>query len=154
MKVLTHRPCYIESVVIPEFGEGASLAAETKETVPTTQSTREPAAMLKVLTVGLVETKVDKAEGPEIEEIIKMLEILSPPTEVTVPKVQKGSAVTTKRRRMTNVLDVVLKTTKTLSPAPSRKIVVAAEAQLEADTNPAEIEAATIFLSGWYQLRV
>jgi hypothetical protein len=31
-----------------------------------------------------------------------------------------------------------------LSPAPSRKIVVAAEAQLEADTKPAEIEAATI----------
>jgi hypothetical protein len=42
-----------------------------------------------------------------------MPEILSPPTEVTVPKVQKGSAVTPKRRRMANVLDVVLETTKT-----------------------------------------
>jgi hypothetical protein len=72
MKVLIHRPRYIEPAVTPEFGEGASSAAETKENVPTAQSTKEPAAMPKVLTVGLVETKVDKAEGPETEEIKKM----------------------------------------------------------------------------------
>jgi hypothetical protein len=70
--------------------------------------------MSKVLTVELVETKVDKAEEPKIEEIKKMPEILSPPTEATVPKVQNGSAVTHKRRRMANVLDVVLETTKNL----------------------------------------
>jgi hypothetical protein len=144
MKVPTHWPRYIEPVVIPEFGEGASSAAETKENVPTAQSTEELAAMPKVLTVGLVETKVDKAEGPEIEGIIKMPEILSPPTEVTVPKVQKGSAVTPKRRRMANVLDVVLETTKTLSSTPTRKVAEAAKARLEADTMPTEIEAATI----------
>jgi hypothetical protein len=144
MKVLTHRPRYIEPAVIPEFGEGASSATETKEIVPTAQSTEEPAAMPKVLTVGLVETKVDKAEGPEIKEIIKMPEILSPPTEVTLPKVQKGSVVTPKRRRMANVLDVVLETTKTLSPAPTRKVAEAAKARLEADTKTAETEAATI----------
>jgi hypothetical protein len=34
MKVLTHWPCYIEPAVIPEFGEGASSAAKTKETAP------------------------------------------------------------------------------------------------------------------------
>jgi hypothetical protein len=34
MKVLTHRPRYIEPAVIPEFGEGASLADKTKEVVP------------------------------------------------------------------------------------------------------------------------
>jgi hypothetical protein len=34
MKVLTHRPRYIEPAVIPEFDEGASSAAKTKETVP------------------------------------------------------------------------------------------------------------------------
>jgi hypothetical protein len=144
MKVLTHRPRYIEPVVILEFGEGASPAAERKENVPTTQSTEEPAAIPKVLTVGLVATEVDKAEGPETEEIIKMPEILSPPTEVTVPKVQKGSVVTPKRRRMANVLDVVLETTKTLSPAPIRKVVEAAKVRLEADPKQAEIKAATI----------
>jgi hypothetical protein len=144
MKVLTHRSRYIEPAMIPEFGEGASSAAETKENVPTTQSTVEPAAMPKVVTVGLVETKVDKSEGPEIEEIIKMPEILNPPTEVNAPKVQKGPAVTPKRRRMANVLDVVLETTKTLSPAPQRKVAEAAKARLEADTKSVEIEATTI----------
>jgi hypothetical protein len=34
MKVLNHRPRYIEPAVIPEFGEGTSSAAKTKETVP------------------------------------------------------------------------------------------------------------------------
>jgi hypothetical protein len=68
---------------------------------------------------------------------------LSPPTEATVPKVQKGSAATPKRRRMANVLDVVLETTKTLSPALTRKVAKAAKAQPEADTKQAEVEAAT-----------
>jgi hypothetical protein len=131
LKVLTHRPCYIEPVVIPEFGEGASSAAETKEIVPSAQSTEEPAVMPKLLSVKLVETK---AEGLKIEEITKMPEILSPPTEATVSKVQKGSAATPKRRRMANVVDVVLETTKTLSPAPTRKV---AKAQPEADTKQA-----------------
>jgi hypothetical protein len=36
MKVLTHWPCYIEPAAIPEFGEGTSSVAETKETIPTT----------------------------------------------------------------------------------------------------------------------
>jgi hypothetical protein len=46
---------------------------------------------------------------------MKMPEILSPPTEAKLPKVQKASAVTPKRR-MANVLDAVLETTKALSP--------------------------------------
>jgi hypothetical protein len=105
VKVLTHRPRYIEPAVVPEFGAGTSSPTETKETVPTAQSTEEPVLMLKVPTVKLVETKVDKAEKPKIEEIMKMPKILSPPTEATVPKVQMGSVVTPKRRRMANVLE-------------------------------------------------
>jgi hypothetical protein len=99
--------------------------------------------MPKLLSVKLVGTKADKAEGLKIEEITKMPEILSPSTEVTVPKVQKGS-VSTPKRRMANVLDVVLETTKTLSPAPTRKVAKSAKAQPEADTKQAtqtEIEA-------------
>jgi hypothetical protein len=61
-----------------------------------------------------------------------------------VLKAQKGSAATPKRRRMENVLDVVLETTKPLSPAPSRKIDEASKAQPEAETKQAEVEAATI----------
>jgi hypothetical protein len=100
--------------------------------------------MPKVLTVKLVETKADKAEGPKIKEMTKMPEILSPSTEVTVSKAQKGSAATPKRRRMANVLDVVLETAKSLSPAPSRKIVEVSKAQLEAETKQAEVGATKI----------
>ena len=45
---------------------------------------------------------------------------------------------------MTIVLDVVLETTKTLSPALTRKVAEAFKAQPEADTKQAEAEAATI----------
>jgi hypothetical protein len=115
IKVLTHRPRYIELAVVPEFGAGTSSDMETKETAPPIQSTEEPAVMPKVPTVKVVETKVDK---PEIEEITKMPEVLSPPVKATVPKVQMGSVVTPKSR-MVNVLDV-LETIETLSPAESR----------------------------------
>jgi hypothetical protein len=70
IKVLTHRPHYIEPAVIPEFGEGTSSAAETKETVPSAQITEEPTVMPKVLTVGLVEMRIGRAEEPKIEEIV------------------------------------------------------------------------------------
>jgi hypothetical protein len=71
--------------------------------------------MPKVPSAELAESKTDKdkAEEPKIEGT-KMLEILSPSAEVTVPKAQKSFAVTPKRRRMANVLDV-LETVKALS---------------------------------------
>jgi hypothetical protein len=58
-----------------------------------------------------------------------------------MPKVQKASAVTPKRRRMANVLDAMMETTKALSPAPTKKIAEAATAQAEAETGQAEAEA-------------
>jgi hypothetical protein len=80
----------------------------------------------------------------KIDEITKMPEILSPSTEATVLKAQKSFAATPKRRRMANVLDVVLETAKTLSPAPTRKIAEASKAQPKVETKQAEVEAATI----------
>jgi hypothetical protein len=146
MKVLTHRPRYIEPAVVPEFSGEASSAAETRVTAPIAQSTEEPIVMPKLPSVKLVETKADKdkAEGLKVEKITKMPEILSPSTEITVPKAQKGSAATPKRRRMANVLDVVLETTKSLSLASSGKISEASKALPEAKTKQAEVEDAKI----------
>jgi hypothetical protein len=146
MKVLTHRPRYIESTVVPEFSGEASSAAETRVTVPIAQRTEESDVMSKLPSVKLVETKADKdkVEGLKVEKITKMLEILSPSTEITVPKAQKGFVATPKRRRMANVLDVVLETAKSLSPAPSGKIAEASKALPEAETKQAEVEAAKI----------
>jgi hypothetical protein len=144
LKVLTHRPRYIEPVAVPEFGGEASSAAEPRELVPPTQKAEEPAIIPKVPSAELAESKTDKdkAEESNIEET-KVLKILSPSSEVTPPKAQKSSATTPKRRRMANVLDV-LETIKTLNSTPSRKIVEASKAQTEAETKPAEIEAAAI----------
>jgi hypothetical protein len=96
---------------------------------------KAPSAELAELKTGRDKAKEPKTEGT------KMLEILSPSVEVTVPKAQKSLAATPKRRRMTNVLDV-LETVKALSSTPSRKIVEASKMQTEAETKSAKIEAA------------
>jgi hypothetical protein len=101
--------------------------------------------MLKLSSVELAETKADKGKAEESNtEEIKVPKILSSSTEVIVPKAQKSSATTPKRRRMANVLDVVLETAKTLSSIPSRKIVEASKTQPETKTKQAEVEAAVI----------
>jgi hypothetical protein len=74
---------------------------------------------------------------------MKKPEVLSPPVKATVSKVQMGSVVTPKRRRMVNVLDV-LETTETLNLACTGKVVEASKAQTEADTKQIEVEAAVI----------
>jgi hypothetical protein len=144
LKVLTHRPRYIEPAVVPEFDGEASSAAKPREPIPPTQKAEEPAIMLKAPSVDIAESKTDKdkAEESNIGET-KVLEILSPSSELTAPKAQKSSAATPKRRRMANVLDV-LETVKTLNSTPSKKIVEALKAQIEAETKSAKIEAAII----------
>jgi hypothetical protein len=74
---------------------------------------------------------------------MKMPEILNPSTEIKLPKVQKASAATPKRRRMENVLDVVLETTKALSPALAKK-VVPTETKSQAGTETRQAEAAQV----------
>jgi hypothetical protein len=142
MKVLTHRPRYIEPAVVPEFGGEASSAAESRETVPPMQRTEEPTIMPKAPSAELVEKKVDKdkAERSKTEELTKMPGILSPSTEATALKAQKSSATTPRRRRMVNVLDV-LETTDSISPAPTGKVAEADKTQPKADTKQIEVKA-------------
>jgi hypothetical protein len=144
MKVLTHRSRYIEPVVVPKFGKGASSTAEARKAASITQSVEEPTVIPKTPLVEPVEAKVGRVEEAEIKEVMKIPEILSPPTEAKLPKVQKTSAATPKRRRMANVLEAVLETTKALSPDPIKKIAEAAKAQAEAKTGQAETEAMKI----------
>jgi hypothetical protein len=141
LKVLTHRPRYIEPAVVPEFGGEASSAAEPREFVPPTQKAEEPALILKAPSVELVEIEVnkDKTEKSKTEEVTKMLGILSPSTEATALKAEKSSATTPKRRRMVNVLDI-LETTDSISPAPIGKVAEADKTQPKADTKQIEVE--------------
>jgi hypothetical protein len=141
LKVLTHQPRYIEPAVIPEFGWETSSAADPKEPIPPTQKAEEPATMPKASLAEQAESKTgkDKAEEPKTEGT-KMIEILSPSVEVTVPKIKKGLAATPKRRRMANVLDV-LESIKASSSTPSGKIAEASKMQIKAETKSTEVEA-------------
>jgi hypothetical protein len=99
MKVLTHRPCYIEQATVLEFGGETSSATEAKE--PTlTQKIEESAALSKASSAELAEPKANNIEEIEVERT-KILEVISPSAEVTVTKAQKDLTATPKRRRTT-----------------------------------------------------
>jgi hypothetical protein len=70
----------------------------------------------------------------KIEELkateTRTYEILSPSAKIEAPKSQKGPAMTSKRKRMVNVLDV-LETIKSSSTTP-KKIVETSEVHIEA----------------------
>jgi hypothetical protein len=99
LKVLTHRPRYIEQAAVPEFGGKTSSAADPKEQILPTQKAEELATMPKAPSAEQAEAKTgkDKAKEPKTEGT-KMLEVLSPSAEKTVPKIQKGLAATPKRK--------------------------------------------------------
>jgi hypothetical protein len=134
VKVLTHRPRYIETATVPEFGGETSSATEAKEPV-LTQKTEEPAAMPKASPAKSGEPKAINIEEAEVERT-KILEVISPSAEVTMPKAQKDHTTTPKRKRMVNVLDV-LETIKTSSSTP-KKTAEASKAQIEAKLSEAE----------------
>jgi hypothetical protein len=124
VKVLTHRPRLIEPAIVPKFVSETSSATEAKEPA-LAQKTEELTAT----------PKVEKIEEPRAEET-RTSEILSPSAGVEVPKTQKGLAVTPKRKRMVNVLDV-LETIKSSRSTP-RKIAEAPKTQIETTASEAE----------------
>jgi hypothetical protein len=125
VKVLTHRPRFIEPAIVPEFVGEASSATKAKKPIPA-QKTEELTATPKAERI-----EEPKAEGTKISEI------LSPLAEVGVPQTQKGPAVTPKRKRMVNVLDV-LETIKSSSSTPKRAAEDSKTQIEETETGPSE----------------
>jgi hypothetical protein len=131
--------------VVPEFGRETSSATEPKEPVRPTQKIEKPAAMLKIPSTELVEMKVDedKAERSKTEEAAKMPGILSPSTEATVLKAEKSSAMTPRRKRMVNVLDI-LETLDSKRHSSTKKVTEADKTQHKVNTEQIKGKAATI----------
>jgi hypothetical protein len=133
MKVLTHRPRYIEPATVPEFVSETSSATEAKEPTPL-QNIEEPAVM----------PEVEKIEEPRAEET-KTSEILSPSASVEVPmpmpRAQKDLTTTPKRKRMVNMLDV-LETIKS-SSSTSKMTAKVLKTQIEAEAAKSEAETET-----------
>jgi hypothetical protein len=136
IKVLTHWPRYIETAIVPKFGEETSSAAKAEQAAPTARSAKESTMVLKVPIVELVEAEDGATKNPEFEKTIVLPEILSPPVEAELSKVVKAPATTPKRRRMARVLDAVMETTKALTPALAKKVAEDATAQAEAEAGP------------------
>jgi hypothetical protein len=136
IKVLTHRPRYIEMAVVPEFGEGTSSTVEAEQAAPIARSAEGYTVVPKVPTVRPTKAKDDVAEEPKLEKTVIMPEILSPPAETELPKVPKAPVATPKRRRMASVPDAVMETTKALTPAPTKKVAEVVKVQAEAEARP------------------
>jgi hypothetical protein len=83
----------------------------------------------QILKCWLKRQRLKKIEEPRAEEI-KTSEVLSPSAKIETTKSHKGPAVTPKRKRMVNVLDV-LETIKS-SSTPPKKIVKTSEILTEA----------------------
>jgi hypothetical protein len=86
VKVLTHRPRYIEPAIVPEFGGETSTATEAKDPIPSQKIDRLTAT-----------PKAERIEEPRAKRT-KTTEILSSSAEIEVQKSQKGPAMTPKRK--------------------------------------------------------
>jgi hypothetical protein len=135
IKVLTHRPRYIETTIVPKFGEETSSDAEAEQAAPAARSVEGSTIVPKVPIVDPVEAEDGAAKKPEFEKTTVLPEILSPPVEAKLPNVAKAPATTHKRRRMASVLDAVMET-RALTPAPVKKVVEAATAHTETEVGP------------------
>jgi hypothetical protein len=133
MKVLTHRPRYIEPAIVPEFVGETSSATEAKEPIPLS-NIEEPAKM----------PEMEKIEEPRAEDT-KTSEILSPSARIEVPMpmltAQKDLTTTPKRKRMVNVLDK-LETIKSSSSA-SKIAAEVPKAQTKAEGAKSQAETET-----------
>jgi hypothetical protein len=135
VKVLTHRPCYIEPAIVPEFGGETSSVTEGKK--PAITQRIEPAVSPKASAAKSDEPKVINIEKMKVEKT-RILEVISPSAEVTIPKAQKDLSTTPKRKRMVNVLDV-LETIKT-SSSTLKKAVEASETHIEVEASKVQVE--------------
>jgi hypothetical protein len=136
IKVLTHRPRYIETTTVPKFGEETSSAAEAEPAAPAARSAKESTVVPKVPIVEPVEAEDETTRKPELEKATDLPEILGQPVEAELPKIAKAPATTPKRRRMASVLDVVVETTKALTPTLVKKVAEAATTHMETEAGP------------------
>jgi hypothetical protein len=93
VKVLTHRPRYIEPATVLEFAGETSSATKAKE--PTLLPEIKELAEVPV-TEKMEEPKTEEAKTSA--EGVKISEILSPSGEIEVAKIKKGPTVTPKEK--------------------------------------------------------
>jgi hypothetical protein len=142
IKILTHRPRYIEMARVPKFSEGTSSTAEPGHPAPadskgeSAEVSRVPETESAEVPKHCAKVKGKAAEEPKLGEPTGLQKILSPLAEPEPPKVSKTPAITPKRRRMASVLDAVLESTRVSTPAPAKETTEAATARAESEARP------------------
>jgi hypothetical protein len=129
VKVLMHRPRYIETAKVLKLAEGPSYAVE-RNYPALTKAKGESAGVPKAVVIAEQEktetaevpkrpakAKEKTVEEPELMKSAGQPKTLSPPQEPELPKVSKIHAITPKRRRMASVLDTVMESSKVQTPA-------------------------------------
>jgi hypothetical protein len=104
-----------------------------------------------------VEASVDPVKEPGPKKIAEeQLKLLSPPTVTGLPKLSTTTTMTLRKRRMASVLDAVLESVKTPTPASAeasgekiedaRELVTASASSVHVETGPSG--AASVKLVG------
>jgi hypothetical protein len=135
IKVLTHRPRYIETATVPKLAEGTSSTAEPGQPSPA-EAPKVPAIGSTKALKHATKAKGKAVEEPKLGETTGLPKILSPPVEPELPKVSKAPAITPKRRRMASVLDAVLESTRASTPGPAKETAEAATARAKPEAGP------------------
>ena len=136
IKVLTHRPRYIETTIVPKFDERASSTVKAEQAASTARSVEESAAISKVSVAESAEAPIQIGEAKEKTAEKLDREDKTGPPEIELLKVAKTPAITPKRRRMASMLDAVMETTRSLTLTPMEKVVEAETAHVEAEAGP------------------
>jgi hypothetical protein len=77
-----------------------------------------PSSVIEPSHPATVEARVESAKEPILKTVVEQPEsAMSLLQEAELPKVQKTTSITPKRRRMASVLDAVMESTKILTPA-------------------------------------
>jgi hypothetical protein len=142
IKVLMHWPRYIETTTVLRLVKRTSSTTEPGHPAPA-GSQGESAEMPKVPAIKSAEAPrhAAEAEGKAAEELEREEtagppKILSPPSELELPKISKTPAITPKRRRMASVLDTVMESTRASTPTPAKETAEAAIARIETGAGP------------------
>jgi hypothetical protein len=98
VKVLTRRPKCIETAEVPKLIEGSASMSEPSRSVP-------------------VEARTEPAEEPKLEKAAEQLKALSPPCITELPKASRIPTTTPRKRRMASMLDAVMESINTSTPA-------------------------------------
>jgi hypothetical protein len=128
VKVLTRRPRRIETADVPKLIEEAAPISDPSRSVP-------------------VEARINVTEESKVEKTAEQLKALSPPYATELSKLSNIPAATPRKKRMASVLNAIMESMKTSTPASveeakvSKKSDETGMAQTISEVGPSEVPA-------------